>query len=173
MKIRYSLIPLLSVGLFFAGCQSTSQSDNGVTADAITVNFAQPERFTDASETLGGSTSEYVLGTLRDYLKQTAPAYLKAGQRLSVTFNDVDLAGDIEPSTRASMQDIRIIKPIFSPRQVITFKLTDASGAVLKEGTRTLSNLNFQSDSIDPRSRSDSFFYDKQLLAKWLREDLK
>ncbi|WP_438480799.1 DUF3016 domain-containing protein [Oleiharenicola lentus] len=173
MNTRYTLVSLLAAGLFFAGCQSTPKVDNGVVAGDITVNFEQPDKFTDAADNLGGSTSDYVLSSLSDHLKQVAPAYLKAGQKLSVTFNDIDLAGDIPPNMRAAGQDIRVIRPIFSPRQVIKFKLTDASGAVVKEGNRTLSNLNFQADAINPRSQSEPFFYDKQLLTDWLRNEFK
>jgi hypothetical protein len=167
----YSLLPLVAAGALFVGCQSTPKVDNGVVAADITVNFEQPDKFTDASEYLGGGASENVLSSLRDHLQKTAPRYLKAGQKLTVTFNDIDLAGDIPPSARAGAQDIRVVKAIYSPRQVITFQLTDASGAVIKEGNRSLSDLNFQSGSIDPRSSSESFFYDKQLLTDWLRKE--
>lgn len=171
---NHTLLPLLAAGLLLAGCQTSApKADTGVTAADVTVNFEQPDKFTDASENVGGGADDYVLDSLRAYLKETAPTYLKAGEKLTVTFNDVDLAGDVPPNTRAAGQDIRIVKPIYVPRQAIAFKLTDASGTVLKEGTRTLSNINFQSDSINPRSRSEPFFYDKQLLLEWLRSEFK
>lgn len=169
----HTLLPLLAAGLMLAGCQTTPKVNNGVTATDITISFQEADRFTDAADDLGGGASDYVLNSLRDYLKEQAPRYLQTGQKLAVTFTDIDLAGDIPPSARPAAQDIRVIKAIYTPRQTLTFTLTDASGTVLKEGKRTLSNLNFQLDSINPRSQSESFFYDKQLLNTWLRDEFK
>lgn len=172
MKI-HTLFALLGAGLVLAGCQTTPKVNNGVTGENITVNFQEPDRFTDAADNLGGGSSPYILDTLRDYLKEEAPRHLQSGQKLTVTFTDIDLAGDIPPSASAGSQDIRVIKQIYRPRQEFTFTVTDASGATVKEGKRTLSNMNFQLDAINPRSQSESFFYDKQLLKTWLRDEFK
>jgi hypothetical protein len=170
---KYTLIPLLAAGFVLAGCQTTPNVDNGVTAADITINFQEADRFTDASENIGGGSSDYVLDALRDYLKEEAPRHLAIGQKLAVTFTDIDLAGDIPPSARAATQDVRVVRAIHIPRQTFNFSVTDASGAVVKEGSRTLSNMNFQADAINPRSRSEPFFYDKQLLNQWLRDEFK
>jgi hypothetical protein len=55
------------------------------------------------------------------------------------------------------------------PRIDLSFKLTDASGKVLKEGARHLSDSTFMMN-INP-DRSDRRVYEKRLLDDWLRKE--
>jgi hypothetical protein len=166
-----ALLPLLLAGLFLAGCTTTpTPPKNGVLGTDITVEFKNPDNFRDVRESIGGFTDENALAELRAYLKQQAPAHLQTGQKLLVTFTDIDLAGDFVPGAR--IDRVRIIKSIYIPRQVLSFAVTDAAGQTVKEGTRTLTDMNFMLNAT--RIGSDqSFFYDKQLLADWLREEFK
>ena len=82
-----------------------------------------------------------------------------------MTFTDIDLAGDITPG---QLSDIRVIKEIYRPRMTLAFKLEDASGAVLKEGNRTLIDLNYQ-QSLPATNQSEPLRYDKALLTDWVR----
>lgn len=175
MKTRLLTTLSFVVAAVFFGCQSTSTpAPSGVTADAITVNFPHPEKYTDFTDTLGGLPSDSYSTTFRDYLKKTAPYYMQAGQKLTVTFNDIDLAGDFQPGTRSNANQIRIIKDIYRPRMDINFQLTGADGKVVKEGQRTLMNMNFQMDqSANITSGNEPLFYDKQLLLRWLQTEFK
>lgn len=160
---------LLLAGLLLTGCTS-STLPNGVTAGDITVEFRNPEDFRDVRDSLGGSTDQNALVALRTWLQENAPARLAAGQKLHVTFTDIDLAGDFLPG--ANVDRVRIIRGVYIPRMELSFALTDASGQVVKEGTRTLTNLDFQ--NTGRRIGSDQpFFYDKQLLEDWLRREFK
>ncbi len=161
------LPPLLATVLVLAGC-STPTDDRAQAAD-ITVDFRDPDKFRDAAESLGGSTDENALAELRAYLKETAPTCLKSGQKLHVTFTDLDLAGDF---VSGQMDRVRLIKPIYFPRQEITFALTDAAGQTLKQGTRVLTDLDFQSTHLRLGS-SVSYFHDKMLLKDWLQKEFR
>jgi hypothetical protein len=159
--------PLLVAGLLLAGC-TTPTNPNGVTAADITVEFQNPDGFRDVRDSLGGSTDENALAALRTWLQENAPASLAAGQKLRVTFTDIDLAGDFLPGS--TVDRVRIIRGIYIPRMELTFAVTDAAGQVVKQGTRTLTNLDFQ--STGRRIGSDqAFFYDKMLLEDWLRKE--
>lgn len=162
---------LLAATLLFTGC-TTPTANNGVTAADITVEFRDPDKFRDVRESLGGSTDESALAALRAYLQEKAPAYLQAGQKLRVTFTDIDLAGDF-PGTGGGRYDrVRVIRGIYIPRQEFSFEVTDAAGQVAKQGTRTLTDLNFQAAGL--RVGSDQpFFYDKLLLEDWLRKEFR
>ncbi len=161
--------PLLIAGLLLAGC-TTPTASNGVTAADITVEFQNPDSFRDVRDSLGGSTDQNALAALRTWLQENAPASLAAGQKLRVTFTDIDLAGDFLPGS--SMDRVRIIRGVYIPRMELSFVVTDAAGQVVKQGTRTLSNLDFQ--NTGRRIGSDqSFFYDKMLLEDWLRKEFK
>jgi hypothetical protein len=164
-------LALAATSLLLAGCQTTAPQTGVAPAD-ITVEFKNPDNFRDVRESLGGSTDENALAALRTYLQQNAPAKLQAGQKLRVTFTDIDLAGDFPGSGGGQYDRVRIIRGIYIPRQEFSFELTDAAGQVLKQGTRTLTDLNFQANGI--RIGSDqSYFYDKVLLEDWLKKEFK
>jgi hypothetical protein len=168
------LILCLSVaGLLLTGCSTSSLTAPGsVTAADITVEFQNPDGFRDARDSFGGATDEHALATLRAYLQENAPGRLQTGQKLRVTFTDIDLAGDFPGTGGGQFDRVRIIKGIYIPRQEISFTLTDAAGKVLKEGTRVLMDMNFQAAAS--RIGSDrAYFYDTMLLEDWLRKEFK
>lgn len=161
--------PLLIAGLLLAGCTTPTVS-NGVAAADITVEFQNPDDFRDVRDSLGGSTDQNALASLRTWLQENAPARLSAGQKLRVTFTEIDLAGDFLPG--ANVDRVRIIRGVYIPRMELAFAVTDAAGQVVKQGTRTLTNLDFQ--NTGRRIGSDQpFFYDKMLLEDWLRKEFR
>lgn len=135
------------------------------------VIFDHPENFTDAADGQRGSDfgREANLNELRDHLIRRADRFVPEGDKLTVTITDVDLAGEVEPWRTPSHQDIRIIKDIYPPRIQLSFKLTNASGAVVKEGTRKLQDLTFNMN-IYP-NRNDERVYEKGLLDDWVRQE--
>jgi hypothetical protein len=167
----YSVL-LLTAALIAGGCQSTSTSSNHAAVSDVAVNFQDPEKFDDVRETFAGGPSQYYLDILSKHLKEVAAAHLAAGQKLTVTFTNIDLAGDFIPSGRVDLNDVRIIKDIYIPRMTLTFQLKDASGAVIKEGERKLSDMNFQ-DNISLIGRNEPLNYDKALLDKWVTSEFK
>jgi hypothetical protein len=166
-------LPLLLTGLLLAGCSTTPATPkNSVTAADITVEFQNPEKFRDVLDSLGGRTDESALETLRAYLKKTSPAYLQDGQKLLVTFTDIDLAGEYQLTSAGQYDRTRLIKSMYSPRMEFTFAVTDSAGSVVKQGVRTLSDLNFQAEATRIGSNV-SYYYDMQLLEGWLRDEFK
>lgn len=87
-----------------------------------------------------------------------------------MTFTDVDLAGDFPPARSARMDDVRIIKDIYPPRFVLSFRVTDATGTVVKQGHRELTDTAFMLNSAF-LDRSDTLRYEKALLNTWFREE--
>lgn len=165
--------PWIIAGLLLAGCETTSVTpkDEAAPADVI-IEFRNPDHFRDVRESLGGRTDESALAVLRTYLQENAPAYLQSGQRLRVTFTDIDLTGEFQPSGGGQFDRVRVVKSIYVPRMELTFALTDAGGQTVKQGARVLTDLDFQSVSL--RIGSDQpYFYDKVLLEDWLRNEFK
>ena len=140
-------------------------------SSAVTVKFNEPDKFTDAASHFNGGPDKYYLETLTEHLQKTAGRLLASGQKLEVTFTDIDLAGEFIP-TRASMADVRIIKDIYIPRMTLSFRLLDAEGKVIKEGERKLTDLSFM-NNISIVGRNEPLFYDKTLLTDWARKELK
>lgn len=159
----------LIAGLVLAGCQTPPARNGGGT---VSVEFRDPENFRDVRDSLGGSVDENALATLRQYLEENAPRYLPSGQKLRVIFTDIDLAGDFPASGGGRYDRVRVIRGIYIPRQEFTFELMDASGQMVRQGRRTLTDMNFQANGL--RIGSDQpYFYDKTLLEDWLRKEFK
>lgn len=170
--LRYTLALLLGVAAT-VGVQAANKNSSSDAASRVEVVFEQPEKFTDAADGPRGTTFglESNLAEIKDYIVSRASSVLAPDQRLKVTITDVDLAGEIEPWRSARAQDIRIVKDIYYPRIDLTFQLTDASGAVIKEGKRELRDMNFSmklhTDRSDPR------LHEKGLLDDWIRSEFR
>jgi Protein of unknown function (DUF3016) len=164
---------LLATVLFTAGCQTTPEpvTTPVFTKGNITVTFKDSEKYTDAFEDASRRTSEYYLSVLAEHLQKIATPLLADGQKLAVTFTDIDLAGDIRADL-PQMMNVRLVKEIYWPRMSLSFQLTGADGKVIKEGERSLSDMNFMSN-IGITDRNEPLFYDKDLLAQWVRNEFK
>jgi hypothetical protein len=168
MKItRLTLSALLGVTAIIG----VRAADAAKPAPRTEVTFANPEKFSDAADGQRGSEfgRDANLAELREHLIDRANAYVAEGQKLAITVTDVDLAGEVEPWRSPQMSDVRIIKDIYAPKIDLSFKLTDASGAVIKEGTRHLTDLTFTMNIYS--DRSDRRVYEKGLIDNWLRSE--
>jgi len=140
-------------------------------SDNVTVSFHESDKFTDVRSHWGGDTDRGYLDELSSHVQKEASRLLAPGQKLEVTFLDIDLAGDFIPGN-VKTQDIRVIKDIYIPRQKLSFRLIGADGQVIKEGERRLSDMNFMSN-LGIVGRDQPLFYDKELLTAWLRKEFK
>lgn len=171
MKTKLTL--LLAVLALAGGVRAADNNPAG--GGRVDVQFQDPEKFTDVKdawmETDRGR--EAYLEMFRDYLQSRAPRFLADGQKLTVTFTDIDLAGDFEPQRGPAAQDIRILKAIYPPRLKFTWRVTDAGGAVVREGSENLTDLDYQNDIGASLDRSDQLRYEKRLLDNWMSRELR
>jgi hypothetical protein len=135
------------------------------------VNFFEPNKFTDVRDSyMGDFERTTYLDSIRDHVLENAKYYVPEGHMLSVTFTDIDMAGDFEPWRGPRFDDIRIVKDIYPPRINLAFRLTDAEGRVVKEGKRELRDLSFMM-KITMAFRDDPVRHEKALLDDWLRAE--
>jgi hypothetical protein len=170
MKTSRILVSAM-LGLAAAGMACAADPDAkpvGVRAD---VTFVQPEKFADVRDAYAPSEMgrNGILDQLRDYIVSRANYYVPEGQKLTITFTDIDLAGDFEPWRGGQGMDIRVVKDIYPPKMDFDFKLTDADGKVLKEGKRQLRDLVFMSKLT--LNTNDALHFDKTLLEDWLHNE--
>jgi hypothetical protein len=163
----YSLL-LLVAALFAGGCQTTPSNPNPAKPDDVTVTFKDSDKYTDAREMANGPTSQYYLDELAKHLKEQAARRLTAGQKLVVTVTDIDLAGDILPG---STSNIRVIKEIYTPKMNLHFQLLDSAGAVVKEGDRHLTDLNYMQTVMPIVGQNEPLRYDKALITNWVSKE--
>jgi hypothetical protein len=164
---------LLGVGLAFTGALAAAGAD--ASAGRVSVRFHEPEKFTDLKERATDHENEegreHFLPLFEKHLQNRAPAFLADGQQLAVTFTNIDLAGDFEPGRGPVHSDVRIVRDRYVPRLEFAFKLTDASGTVVKEGARKLLDGSFliRGAGMD----TDSLRYEKTMLDDWMRKEFR
>jgi hypothetical protein len=137
----------------------------------VEVVFLHPEEYTDVRDAFGASEKgrEGILTQLQDYLIRETMSCVPEGQKLTITFTDIDLAGDYEPWHGAAAMDVRVVKEIYPPKMDLEFKLTGADGKVLKEGKRQLRDLIFMAKPYI--NRDDALHFEKTLLEDWLHKE--
>ncbi|MFI5336952.1 MAG: DUF3016 domain-containing protein [Opitutales bacterium] len=141
----------------------------------VTVNFQNPEKFTDVMENGREGNSERLLAELHEYVVKTAAALLPAGERLIVTFTDIDLAGDCRipfPNHASNPELVRVMIDAYPPRLELKFQRLGADGKVLAEGERHLADMFYLSHAWGP-DQNKSLYFEKALLQDWLRKELK
>ena len=179
MNIRSLALPL-ALALAVAGCASSG--GNMLAADApralpesgpVSVRWNDPADFTELRHSRNRSDAERGswLTDLAEYLRKRAEAQLPNGERLELTIVDIDRAGDYEPWLGMRYQDTRIVRDIYPPRMTLQVKHFDASGNLVSEGERKLSDPAFLLSST-PINESDPLRYEKRMIDSWLRKEL-
>ncbi len=167
----------LALVIGFASATALLAADKSTPAEArVTVVFDHPEKYQDLKDsgfdTENQRGSERYLPLIKEHIEQEAGRLLAPGQRLTITFTDIDLAGDFEPWHGANYHDVRIVKDIYIPRLTFTFQVRDEGGRVLGEGERRLVDLAYQM-RIGGGFRDDPLRYEKGMLNDWLRDELR
>jgi len=169
MKTKVLLLPALLVlagaGPAFAGAAPAQP------ASRVTVEFVQPDKFTDCKRTSWGDTSTDLLNDLQKFMQATGERYVPPGMHLDIKVTDVDLAGEFEPWHGPQFDEIRIIKAIYPPRITLDFSVTDAQGAVVASGHREITDLTFQMRIAWPTD--DYLRYEKDMLRDWFGSEFQ
>ena len=165
---------MLAAAALLSLCLVARANDNTPAPSArAVVTFENPERFTDVKDSQTGTEKgrDHYLKEIRTLVEEEASHLLPEGRKLTLTFTDIDLAGDYLPSMPLG-RDVRVMKDIYMPRMKFTFTITDAAGAVVKEGSERLTDMNYlQTAGIV--NRGEPLFYDKAMLRDWLRRSLR
>ena len=172
-SLRHTSLALLA-GLTAAG--ALFAADPTPAASPVTVVFFQPEKYIDLKDGYSDNENtngrERYLPQIEEYLQREAGRLLTAGQKLTVTFTDIDLAGDYEPWHGPQFDSVRMVKGVYVPRLTFKFTLADSSGKVIKEGERKLVDLAFQM-RVTMGFKDDPLRYEKEMLRDWARDELR
>jgi hypothetical protein len=166
---RILLTTVLAAAPVFAVRAAEQPANNS----RVQVAFFEPEKFTDLRETPMDSDKdrEALLAQVRTFVAERAQRYVADGQKLEVTFSDIDMAGDFEPWRGAKWGDVRIVKTIYPPRIKLSYRLTDANGTLLKEGQRQLFDPAFDQKLTNLTFPDDPLRHEKTLLDNWLSRE--
>lgn len=165
MKIMRTASQFAATGLLFLSIPAS--------AGEITVTWSDPAKFTDieASNSTDKSYRKSVEKALTAEFKAHA-AKLPADQNMSVHITNVDLAGEVDPIPGRAGYRVRILKDIYYPKISLDYRISDASGAVVKEQKGVeLKDAGFLVSASNASSRQD-FYYERQLIKDWLVKDI-
>ena len=129
---------------------------------ALAVACASPEKPID------GSRND--VEALEQHVQQRAARVLAPGERLAVEITDLDRAGRPEP-WRPGLGNVRVVRDVYPARIVLSFRLTGAGGAAVKQGERALS-APLPVAAAAPYGE-DPLRYEKALLDDWLERELR
>ncbi|MGY1425648.1 DUF3016 domain-containing protein [Lysobacter sp. A289] len=169
---------VLALSLALAGCATTPviSSGPGQLADVGVVQVAWHDPAGFREITRGQDRVDRLRGVwvreLAQYLRSEAGPRLPPGERLQVTFIDIDRAGGYEPWLGSRYDDVRIMRDIYPPRIRLEFQHSGADGQIVAEGEQQLVGSDYLSRSTAGRN-SDSLRYEKRLLDDWLRRQFK
>ncbi len=141
-------------------------------ASRVEVIFDHPEKFTDVKDADNPTVEgrEAILEKIRAFLVSSAGSRIPDGDKLTITFTDIDLAGEFEPR-HSGPNNPRVLTENYPPAFDFTFTVTDASGKVVREGSEHLRDAGYllraSVDSIG------SLRYEKDVLDEWARTRLR
>ncbi|HEY6087425.1 MAG TPA: DUF3016 domain-containing protein [Burkholderiaceae bacterium] len=146
-----------------SACLMVVMGASAVAAGSIQVSYIQPEKFSDIGTS--SHVRENAMGQLTQHFESLAKRYLADGQRLSVEVLDVDLAGTVQPMTRAG-QDLRVLKDSGDwPRINLRYTL-ETAGKPGRSGEQKLSDMNYMRYMGAPGTRQP-FQAEKRMLDEW------
>jgi hypothetical protein len=134
----------------------------GAASADVTVNYIQPERFSDLP--FAPWEREAVLKDLTQHFAKLG-AQLPPGQNLRIDVQDIDLAGREYPGR--GPRDLRVIKSngVDWPRIDLHYAI-ESNGQVLRSGDVQLRDMAFM-DRIGRYTDSDSLGYEKRMIDDW------
>ncbi|MGB3390587.1 MAG: DUF3016 domain-containing protein [Pseudaminobacter sp.] len=133
---------------------------------AVTVNFVQPERFTD-EDFRSSIKRDGIVKEFDRYFHRLDKRYLKDGQTLEIDVLNIDLAGQYEP-WQQRFYDVRIMRDITPPRFKLRYTLRQA-GKVLISGTENITDMTYLWNP-SARLSGERFAYEKEMLRDWFRD---
>ena len=133
----------------------------GAASADVTVNYIQPERFSDLP--FSPWEREEVLKDLTTHFARLG-AKLPPGQNLRIEVQDVDLAGRVHPGRGA--RDLRIIKNGAEWPRIDLHYTVESNGQVLRSGDAQLRDMGFM-DRLSRHTDGDSLRYEKRMIDDW------
>ena len=140
-------------------------------SDKVSIEFIQPEKFTDARYENRYRSHTRVTRDLAEYIYTLGDDYLPEGYHLAIQVLDIDLAGRYEP-WRMHGADVRYIRDITWPRINLTFALRDSNGELVSQGEESVVDMNYL-NGIQHHRQSDRLRYEKAMLDDWFHDHFK
>ncbi|MCY1285948.1 hypothetical protein D9M68_197070 [compost metagenome] len=139
---------------------------------AVEVNFAQPEKYRDASLRgygYGYGADEFVLKEIRATFEKLGERYLSPGQTLHITVQDIDLAGRYEP-WHTYAYDVRFMRDVTWPSMKLSYQLSQDGKPLASEDDVRVNDMFYLQRPGRSVHSSDRLYAEKAMLNDWFRE---
>ncbi|MCA8975250.1 MAG: DUF3016 domain-containing protein [Planctomycetes bacterium] len=152
----------LLAGVFIFGAPA-------VAAAEVTVRFAAIEKYVDAGASEGERARN--LAVIERHIRAAAQRCVGADGRLDVEVLDVDLAGEVDWSRSAALEQ-RSLRDETPPRLEIAFKLLDATGTMRGEVRDRLVDMDYLRRGARERFAREALPYERAMLEDWVARRL-
>ena len=163
--MKPTLCAIYVIVMLFCGSGCTTQGGRSATSSVVTIQFVNPERFTDFS--LQRRDVQYTAAVFTQRMTEALQPVMESrfpSCQLRLQFTDIDLAG-----RHASMASSSSVTRTRMPaRFSFDFVLRDRSGRTLASGSQRLIVTERSSLSGNP-NRSTSLTNESRTLARWLQ----
>jgi len=168
MKTLFLIIA--GFGLAAAGALRAADASKPARAEVI---FDHPENFTDVKDDYMPTDKgrDSILDRIQAEVVREAEYLVPEGCKLTMTFTDIDLAGDFEPWRGPQWSTVRVVKSIYPPSFKFSWSVTDSAGKVIKQGREDLRDPDFE--MMLTINRQDPLHYEKAILDDWMRGHLR
>jgi len=143
----------------------------GLSAVNVVVDWHQPGNYTDLGTHFHDETNLAAFKKeLEPYITRIANDHLPDGSTLELKITNVDLAGEFEPWRLNS--DARIVRSVYPPRMSLEYSVHDVRGELIDSGKAEIVNPTFDFNIGQRFLSQDNFFYERDLIASWIRNNL-
>ncbi|WP_218352308.1 DUF3016 domain-containing protein [Alteromonas lipotrueiana] len=146
-------------------------------AAQVEVTWQDPDTYQDIhpSNQSRQSFRKMIFSDFEEYFGKLAED-LPEDQTLSLTITDLDLAGQVWPSSFVGGiggTDIRLVKSVYIPRINFVYTLTDASGNTLQSAEVKLKDMGFMDRGVRTNRRYSNLSYEKAMFKDWFDKTLE
>jgi hypothetical protein len=134
----------------------------------VRVDLSAPERFLDLKmpDMSIASGQEQFIRSMEQELAALVEDSFDHGKSLRVVFEQVDLAGHIEPMRGRQAREVRIVTTMDPLRLKFSYTLTNADASVLAQGSEDLNTFISQSDMYG-KGKNRELFFERRMMREW------
>lgn len=146
-------------------------SSTVVYADVV-IELQDPDSFLDlrmADVTASKGQKQFIRSMTKE-LSGLTEDYLDDNHTLHITFQNIDLAGRIEPMRGVQNTEVRVVKIMDPIRLKFSYRLSDTENTLLKEGSADLRDFVRQIDMYG-WNRNKSLYFERRTMEGWFRTE--
>jgi hypothetical protein len=134
----------------------------------VRVDLLAPERFLDLKmpDMSIASGQEQFIRSMEQELAALIEKTFDRDKSLHVVFEQVDLAGHIEPMRGRQAREIRVVKTMDPLRLKFSYSLSDLNGNVSEQGSEDIKIFISQADMYG-KGKNRELFFERRMMREW------